>query len=245
MSQILKSVFFILISISQPGLFGFYNQEARIIDFRQNGTWYIPHSGHTNNELAQNPHLSFADCPEFNSYIQYLKNTFHLTAAIEIGAGEGYTSEFLSLIFDKLYVIENDMIKFNTLQQRLQNKNNISIHFDSSLHILKNLLPQLQQERVFIILNAFSNKQTHLIEELKIIAHTHKNNCILLINGVKLPNGDNPPFLPYQANTHFFGNLQKIFNSHIDYYLIPKDPSKSVKLVLIPKSSQFSSGWSN
>lgn len=181
---------------------------------------------------------AFNHAPELTLYFAALKKKYNIGTVVETGSMWGFSSTAFSLIFDEVHTIEfleaNYEITFNAMSPYA----NVHCHFGSSPQVLSDLLPTLTHQRILFYLDAHWHDDWPLLNELETIAQTHRDNCIIVIDDMKVPSR---PDIPYDA----YGNhecsyeyikksLKKVFTFYSIYYLIPQDPACRAKLVAIP-----------
>lgn len=223
--------------------------EARVIDIGKMGISCIPGSASFDLSTLAEEYNPFNGAIELCPYFSYLKDTFHLNAVVETGTGVGDTTSFFAFLFDTVHSMENDVEVFQKACYNLRSELNAIVYFGNSYDILRQILPSVKEERVLYYLDAYSESSSRwsLLEELELISSTHKDNCIVVINNVKVPGRKDIPYRTFNGQEcsfdYFKKPLDKIFSSYIAYYVIPQSLSAGAKFVAIPRKRQFSGGW--
>jgi predicted O-methyltransferase YrrM len=182
---------------------------------------------------------AFNGAPEISAFISMLKNRYNIEAAVETGSQYGYTTSFLASTFDEVHTIEIVPSTYQVAQNNLRNFSNVTCHLGSSNDVLQKILPALESKPVLFYLDAHWEEYWPLLDEIEEISKTHKDNCIIVIDDVRVPgrpdigydwNGDNECSYEYVKN-----KLEKIYSSYDFYYLLPRRIESKAKLVVIPK----------
>ena len=109
----------------------------------------------------------------------------------------------------------------------------------SSPDLLKDLLPSLQHERILCYLDAHWNEYWPLLDEIKEIGKTHRDNCIIVVDDVLVPGRKDIPFDSYHdhpcSHEYVKSQLQEVFTEYQYLYVIPRNPEMRAKFVAYPK----------
>lgn len=140
-------------------------------------------------------HKKTLSCPNIFGHILYeyydkvdrLKN---IQNAIETGTFDARTAVFFSHVFDTVDTIElYDTINpytntsFSESYSQIKNKHkNINFHFGNSGHVLANILQDNPYTTYVILLDAHTSSQTPLLDELKSIKLSNKNDHVIVID---------------------------------------------------------------
>ncbi len=205
------------------------------IDFKKNPDQF---SQYISPQLIQ-ASAAFNGAPEFCPFFSYLKEKYHLETAIETGTYLGNTTALLAQLFDQVHTIEVSEPTFKTTKETLKSYKNIHCHLGSSEKILKEILPSVREKPLLFYLDAHWEDHWPLREELEEIAKTHKDNCIIIIDDVKVPGRKDIPYDNYgsKACSHKYvkAQLDQVFSEYSYHYLIPKSVQSRAKFVAIPK----------
>lgn len=211
----------------------------QIIDFSKMPASEVP--GHDKCNLKEmNKYTPFNGAIELGPYFFYLRDTYHITAAVETGTWQGETTKFLAYLFDSVYTMEIDPAVYNKAIVNLKPYRNIAISYGNSPDILRQILPPMKNQRALFYLDAHWFSSWPLIDELKTIAKTHRDNCIIVIDDFKVPGRRDIPYDSYGNKECSFEYVQdamkQVFSSYKYYYLIPKSIAARAKFVAIPKT---------
>lgn len=180
----------------------------------------------------------FNASPELCSFFHFIKRYYQIDTAVETGTYKASTTIYLSAYFKKVHTIEFYTPNYNEAVENLKNCNNVQIHLGSSQNILKKILPELQNEPVFFYLDAHGNNYWPLLEELKEISKSHKDNCIIVIDDCLVPGRPDIPYDSYGINecsyNYFKEELKNVFTEYSCHYLIPEDVNKRAKFMAVP-----------
>jgi hypothetical protein len=196
---------------------------------------------------VQQQFAPFNYAPELIPYFAYLKNQFQIQVAIETGTWKAETTQCLAFLFDQVHTIEIQTNFFEQACQTLSGDLNAHVHFGNSSQVLKDLLPELSSFRSLFYLDAHWFSYWPLLDELKAIATTHKDNCIIVIDDVKVPERLDIPYDVYNETEecgyeYVKASLAEIYSSYKYFYVIPKSIYSRAKLVIIPSSWIDSNG---
>jgi len=177
---------------------------------------------------------------EMSTFFTYIEEEYNIRTVIETGTFKANTTVFFASTFDTVHTVEVNPEFYAESKQTLQQFPNVQCHLGSSPIILRKILPSLANERVLFYLDAHWYTDWPLLDELREIRRTHKNNCIIVIDDFKVPGRNDIPYDTHMGNDYSFEYVQKhlhrIFNEYTVHYLIPKDVNARAKFVAIPKS---------
>lgn len=183
-------------------------------------------------------YYSFNYAPEVAPFFAFLKKSYKIDIVVETGTFQGGTTVLFSLLFDQVHTIEADKTNFANAAARLQNMSNVHCYFGSSDVVLGSLLPALKGSRILFYLDAHWMADWPLLNEIGEIAKTHKDNCIIVVDDIKVPGRRDIPYDAYGANEcslkYIQGQLAQAFTSYTVHYLIPKSVKSRAKLIVIP-----------
>jgi hypothetical protein len=222
---------------------------ARVIDLGKMGVTCIPGFASLDLSILAEEYHPFNGAIELCPYFNYLKSAFHLDTVVETGTGIGETTSFFAFLFDTVHSMEVDVGAFQKACHNLRSEPNATVYYGDSPDILRQILPSIKEERVLYYLDSYSATSSRwpLLEELELISSTHKDNCIVVINEIKVPGRNDIPYRTFNGHEcsfdYFKKALDKIFSSYIIYYVIPKSVNAGAKFVAVPQKRQFSGGW--
>ena len=115
----------------------------------------------------------------------------------------------------------------------------MKVHLGNSSQILSQILPDLSSSRILFYLDAHWLSYWPLIDELEAISNTHRDDCIIVIDDVKVPERPEIPYDVYHETEecsyeYVKDALLKVYSSHVHFYAIPKSPTSRAKLVVLP-----------
>lgn len=183
--------------------------------------------------------------PQTAAYVKDLKEKYKLEVALETGTYSGYTTKFLSCIFEKVHSFEIDKNYYNLSKQNLGLFENASVHFgDSATALLPLLNREMLGKRLFCYLDAHWYSNWPLLDEIRQISQTHKDNCVLMIDDIKVPGRPDISFDIYSQNgillecslEYVKKELDELFTEYEIFYIGDKCILGGHKLVVIPKS---------
>lgn len=209
----------------------------KIVDFGQ-----IAPSCHATGSTWSTGQLAFNGAPELGTFLTYLKKAYSITSAVETGTYLGNTTVFLSLLFDEVYTVEVVEETYHKTSSRLKDFPNVQCLIGSSENVLAQLLPKLRGKRVLFYLDAHWDHHWPLRDELKEIAKTHYNNCVIIIDDFKVPGRQEIPFDKYKENEcsleYIKDQLKLVFSEYEIHYIIPARKESRAKFVAVPKEIQ-------
>jgi predicted O-methyltransferase YrrM len=195
--------------------------------------WYLSVSAYRLGRSA------FNHSPELSSFFHFLSHYHHTNVAIETGTFEGFTTRFFTLNFDEVHTIEISEENYKKGEKLLEDCSNVHRYLGNSPDVLKQILPPLKDQRIFCYLDAHWNEYWPLLDEIKEIGKTHHDNCIIVIDDVKVPGRSDIPFDSYNnqpcSYEYVKNQLQSVFTEYDYHYVIPRNPEMRAKLVTYPK----------
>lgn len=188
-------------------------------------------------------YYAFNFAPEVSPLFDLLKRQYHLDVAVETGTYEGNTTVFFSYLFDEVHTIEIREDLFAKSKQHLRECLNVQCHLGASPKILSDILPSLKTKRLLFYLDAHGWGESPIFQELEEIAKTHRDNCILVIDDIEVPNRSDIAYDAGLSIDNLRLHLANTFDQYTIHYLIPKLVRNRAKLIVIPKQwrSQASS----
>lgn len=215
-----------------------YASSQENVDFNKLDTHAAYYDEHLNQELEQKQFSPFNHAPELIPYFFYLKNRFAITIAVETGTYQTETTKCLAFLFDHVHTIELQESLCMQARQLLADDPNVVVHLGNSSEILPQILPHFSASRTLFYLDAHWYSYWPLLDELQAISVTHKDNCIIVIDDIKVPDRPEIPYDIYKTDECSYeyvkDMLSKVYSSHIYFYLIPKSPGSRAKLVVLP-----------
>lgn len=198
---------------------------------------FIPNQfGHTQAMLANG---AFNGAPEISSFVSMLKNRYNIEVAVETGSQYGYTTSFLASVFNEVHTIEIVPSSYQAAQNNLRHFSNAICHLGSSNEVLKDILPALESKSLLFYLDAHWEEYWPLLDELEAISKTHKDNCIIVIDDVKVPIRPDIGYDAYGEHECSYeyvkDKLGEIYSAYEFYYVLPRRIESKAKLVVIPK----------
>lgn len=166
------------------------------------------------------------------------KDKYKINTVVETGTYLGWSTAFFSDYFDQVHTIEIVQHNYEIAGDFLKNRANVFIHLGSSEKVLSALLPSLADRPVLFYLDAHWEKYWPLLDELKEISKTHRDNCIIVIDDFKVPNRPDIPYDRYGPHecslAYVHESLKKVFTQYYYFYLIPANPLHRAKFVVMP-----------
>lgn len=236
-----KKTTFLLLMLTNS--YVFTQEFPTVIDYE-----YLPsieqgYYANFNQYLWQMGGYAFNYAPEITPYFALLKQKYNIDAVVETGTYQGGTTVVFSYLFDEVHTIEIEPNNYNASKERLSPYANVNCHFGSSSEVLKELLPLLKGKRVLFYLDAHWQQYWPLLDELKEISKTHKDQCIIVVDDFKVPGRSDIPYDAYgslECSFDYIKNqLKSNFSSYTPHYIIPKSPNCRAKFVAIPQN------WAN
>ncbi len=169
-----------------------------------------------------------------------LKDQYQISTVIETGTFKGKTTAFFGKLFDEVHTIDISPEYYYKARQTLSNFTNIHFHLGSSEKILSGILPTLQDRFILFYLDAHWNEYWPLRDELEIIARTHANHCIVVIDDIKVPDRSDIAYDfygPHECSYEYVKDkIEKIFPNYTMEYLIPENVYNRAKLLILPSN---------
>ncbi|MBX7066653.1 MAG: class I SAM-dependent methyltransferase [Parachlamydiales bacterium] len=182
----------------------------------------------------------FNGAPEIGTYVSHLRDLYHLEGAVETGTYQGGTAFYFSEYFDQVDTIEIEENLFLIASIYFFNHPNVRCHLGSSEQVLAEILPEMKDKRLLFYLDAHWGSYCPLLDELKVIGQTHRDNCIVMIDDFKVPDRPEIPFDKYGKYDFDYDyikdSLDAVFSEYTYFYLIPKNSNLRAKFVAIPKA---------
>jgi len=188
---------------------------------------------------------AFNKMPQTAACVKDLKEKYKLEVALETGTWLGNTTKFLSCIFEEVDSIEIDKNYYNLSTQNLRLFKNARVHFGNSATALLPLLnSKMLGKRLFCYLDAHWYSDWPLLDEIRQISQTHRDNCVLMIDDIKVPGRPDIQFDSYSQNgiklecslEYVKKELDELFTEYEIFYIGDKYSLGGHKLVVIPKS---------
>lgn len=184
-------------------------------------------------------YYAFNYAPELAPFFAMLKKEYNIDTVVETGTFRGGTTVLFSLLFDNVHTIEIQDATYQVSKENLKQFSNVYCHLGSSEKVLKTILPNLKNQRILFYLDAHWQSHWPLLEELKEISKTHKDNCIIVIDDFKVPGRPDVPYDYYGNNEcslkYIKDQIAQVFTAHTFHLVIPKSVNSRAKFVGIPK----------
>lgn len=211
-----------------------------LIDFSEIDVAEIPGYASINwNEIAKRCQ-PFNNAPELAPYFNYFKHALQLETAIETGTWQGETTKCLALLFPTVHTVEFQLEVFKKAKNTFRPYPNIKLYHGNSPKVLNQILPILKSKRALFYLDAHWFSDWPLLEELETIGQTHYDNCVIVIDDIKVPGREDIPYNAYNEPECSYDYVQSmlshVFSAHTYFYLIPKSPASRAKLVILPQT---------
>lgn len=182
---------------------------------------------------------AFYQSSELIPFFGLLREEYHIEAAVETGTWKGDTTSLFALLFNQVHTIEILDSHYELSVKNLAQFPNVHCHFGSSPETLSKILPSLSSIPTLFYLDAHWNPYWPLLDELEEISKTHKDNCVIVINDIKVPNRPQTPYDTYEDHDCSYEyvkeKLDKIFTEYTIHYLVPRYMGARAKLVVVPK----------
>jgi hypothetical protein len=123
--------------------------------------------------------------------ISELLKKINFDSIIETGTEYGFSTAYFSTFGKKVFSIEKSTILFYLAKKKLENFKNIHLILNDSKNI-KKILNQYEidkESKVFFYLDAHSENDYPILEELEFITSSYQNNLII-IDDFQVPNDD-------------------------------------------------------
>jgi len=221
--------------------FSFFSNEPTLkehVNFKKNPNEFARYSSPKLMEVSS----AFNNAPELSSFFNYLKGKYKIETAIETGTYKGSTTALFGRLFERVDTIEISEPTYRAAKETLKPYENIHCHQGSSEKILREILPSVQGKPVLFYLDAHWEEHWPLLQELEEIGKTHRDNCIIVIDDIKVPGKGSIPFDKYgdiECSYDYIKNkLDEVFSEYTFHYVIPKSVQSRAKFVAIPKKWQ-------
>lgn len=206
-----------------------------MVDFKKKPDQFKKYSSPQLQELT----AAFNHAPELSPFFNYLKTKYHIDTVIETGTFQGSTTALFGRLFDEVHTIEISEATYKATKEAMQSFANIHFHLGSSEKVLHEILSSVKNKPVLFYLDAHWEEHWPLLEELREIGKTHKDNCIIVIDDVKVPGKKKFPFDAYGkhecSHEYVKETLSEVFTDYTVHYLLPKSVQSRAKFVAIPK----------
>jgi hypothetical protein len=183
---------------------------------------------------------AFNYAPELTPFFALLKSKYSIDSVVETGTFLGGSSRVFSLIFNEVHTIEAIPTTCELALRNLEHCLNVHCHLGRSATILSKLLPSLKNKRVLFYLDAHWFNEFPLIHEIKEIAETHYNNCIIVIDDFKLPDRNDVEFDTYPEGQCTFEFIKEsidlVFSNYSTHFIVPKNKKSRAKFIAIPNA---------
>lgn len=183
--------------------------------------------------------LAFYQSPELIPFFGYLQQEYNLKVAVETGTWKGESTALFALLFSEVHTIEVLDSHYKIATENLAQFSNTHCHFGSSPETLNRILPALAGQPALFYLDAHWNEYWPLLDELDAISKTHKDNCVVVIDDIKVPGRPEIPYDSYGKSECSYEYVQeqlsKIFTEYTVHYLVPRHVVARAKMVVIPK----------
>jgi predicted O-methyltransferase YrrM len=188
---------------------------------------------------------AFNRMPQTAAFVKELKEKYKIEAALETGTWRGGTTKFFSCIFDTVYSIEIDSNYYSQAKLDLSSFKNTSVILgDSGKDLLPILERELKEKRLLCYLDAHWYSNWPLKNEIRQIAVTHRDNCILMIDDIKVPGRPDIQYDCYVQNgerlecslDYVKNELDCLFTDYEFFYIGDEYILGGHKLVVIPKN---------
>lgn len=123
--------------------------------------------------------------------ISEILNKINFDFIIETGTEYGFSTAYFSTFGKKVFSIEKSRVLFYLAKKKLKNFRNIHLILNDSKNI-KKILNQYEidkESKVFFYLDAHSENDYPILEELEFITSNYQNNLII-IDDFQVPNDD-------------------------------------------------------
>ncbi len=181
---------------------------------------------------------AFNGAADIGPMFEKLQQDYQITTVIETGTFQGKTTAFFGQHFQEVHTIDISPTYYNQSKQALSSFSNIHFHFGSSDKVLAQLLPSMKDRFILFYLDAHWNEFWPLRDEIEQISKTHRNNCIIVVDDVKVPGRTDVPFDaygPHECSYEYVKDkIEKVFDHYTIHYLIPNNPSLRAKLLILP-----------
>ena len=168
-----------------------------------------------------------------------LKEKFNLTMAVETGTYDGRTTRFFESIFDRVDTFECNKEMFDQAILKSNHKHASNYHLGNSGEMLVDVLKDATGERILFYLDAHWGTYWPLRDEFKQIIQYNKDNCIIMIDDIKVPGHKEIGYDRYgsaECSYEYVKDLvDELFTGYKVYFLITTKFHRG-KLLIIPDS---------
>lgn len=159
--------------------------------------------------------------------------------AVETGTYDGRTTRFFESIFDRVDTFECNKDMFNQAVSKSSHKYTSNYHLGNSGMMLVDVLKNVTSERILFYLDVHWGAYWPLRDELKQITQYNKDNCIKMIDDVKVPGHKEIGYDRYNETECSYEYvkdlLDELFSGYKVYFLIANKFFRG-KLLIIPDS---------
>lgn len=184
--------------------------------------------------------LAFNNAPEIGAVLQSLCREHSIYTVIETGTFTGSTTRYFGETFHRVHTIEILDDLYTQSVERLSDFSNVVCHRGSSEQVLKYILPLLKDKPIMFYLDAHGNGYWPLLDEIREIGKTHKDNCIIVIDDFKVPGRGDIAYDAWGEHECSYEYTKKAldeaFTDYSYYYLIPPNVNSRAKFIVIPKN---------
>lgn len=182
---------------------------------------------------------AFNNEEQFCKSVVKLMEKFNLTMAVETGSNVGLTTKFFESIFNRVDAFEINKVWLDYSISNSRPKCMSNYHLGNSGDILIDVLNNVRDERIFFYLDAHWGSYWPLRDEIKQITYHFKDNCILMIDDVKVPGYNEINYDNYngmECSYEYVKDLiDELFTGYKVYFLITQKKFRG-KLLIIPDS---------
>ena len=184
--------------------------------------------------------IAFNEGPEMGAFFLLLQEEYGLDTVVETGTHQGFSTFFFANWFKEVHTVEIFGPSFWKARFAFESMPHVHCHYGSSEQVLQTLLPTLQEKPLIFYLDAHWETYWPLLDELEVISRTHKDNCVIVIDDVRVPGRSDLGFDGYGSDicelAYFRKGLEQVFTDFSSHYLLPKQSSSRGKFVAIPSS---------
>lgn len=195
---------------------------------------------HLRSACLESGYGAFNNAPDLAPFFLWAQKKYKIDTAIETGTFKGATTLFFAKHFKEVHTIEVSKFLYDKNLRIFSDKTNVKSYLGNSKTILPQILTTLFDRNLIFYLDAHWYDEWPLLEEIQIIGKTHKDCCILVIDDCKVPERPDIPYDSYKGVDCSYDYVKKslshTFSAHTHHYLIPQDPTRAAKLVILPGS---------
>lgn len=234
-SKYIKSALCVALASASMTAYAHNTKVPDIIDFRK----IERGCGKTNEFVYEMGLLSFNGAPEVSTVMTYLKKAYNISDVVETGSFQGNTTALFGNMFDKVYSIEINQENYEASKASLAHMENVQIIKGSSEKALAELLPSLRGKRVLFYLDAHWEEFWPIREELEVIAKTHKDNCVIVVDDAMVPGYKDVAFDSYKDQPLSYDYIKKqldeVFTNYSVHYIITSKDAPRAQMLILPK----------